>query len=187
MKTITAHVCVSRIRYWSWFVAINFKAPGTINTWVEFILRLNLALAYFAYLGQWIGSTYCVGLSNFLAFFTRGFVTLLVGGRLRIIECIVYIQDNQRTRRTHKKKKKKRKKRKEGHRLDKNSIDISGKGVMQIACTARLLIFFFPLSTRERALCSFISIPVDPRMRRNELVSEGKAERITIQPSVSNY
>ena len=49
MKTITAHVCVSRIRYWSWFVAINFKAPGTINTWVEFILRLNLALAYFAY------------------------------------------------------------------------------------------------------------------------------------------
>ena len=49
MKTTTAHVCVSRIRYWSWFVAINFKAPGTINTWVEFILRLNLALAYFAY------------------------------------------------------------------------------------------------------------------------------------------
>ena len=188
MKTITAHVCVSRIRYWSWFVAINFKAPGTINTWVEFILRLNLALAYFAYLGQWIGSTYCVGLSNFLAFFTRGFVTLLVGGRLRIIECIVYVQDNRRTRRTQKKKKKKWKKRKESHRLDKNSIDISGKGVMQIACTARLLIFFFlTLSTRERGLCSFISILVDPRMRRNEYVSEGKAERITIQPSVSNY
>lgn len=79
------HVCVSRIRYWSWFVAINFKTPGTINTWVEFILRLNLALAYFAYLGQWIGSTYCVGLSNFLAFFTWGVVTLHVGGRLRII------------------------------------------------------------------------------------------------------
>ena len=129
----------------------------------------------------------CVGLSNFLAFFTWGVVTLLVGGRLRIIECIVYIQDNRRTRRTHKKKKQKRKKRKESHRLDKNSIDISGKGVTQIACTARLLIFFFPLSTRERALCSFISILVDPRKRRNELVSEGKAERITIQPSVSNY
>ena len=86
-----------------------------------------------------------------------------------------------------KRKKRKKKKRKESHRLDKNSIDISGKGVMQIACTARLLIFFFTLSTRERGLYSFISILVDPRMRRNEYVSEGKAERITIQPSVSNY
>ena len=143
MKTITAHVCVSRIRYWSWFVAINFKAPGTINTWVEFILRLNLALAYFAYLGQWIGSTYCVGLSNFLAFFTRGFVTLLVGGRLRIIECIVYIQDNRRTRRTHKKKKRKERREKKVIGLIKTLSISAGKELCKLHALRDFCFFFF--------------------------------------------
>ena len=152
MKTITAHVCVSRIRYWSWFVAINFKAPGTINTWVEFILRLNLALAYFAYLGQWIGSTYCVGLSNFLAFFTRGFVTLLVGGRLRIIECIVYIQDNRRTRRTHKKKKRKERREKKVIGLIKTLSISAGKELCKLHALRDFCFFFSFKHKRTSAL-----------------------------------
>ena len=45
--------------------------------------------------------------------------------------------------------------RKESHRLDKNSIDISGKEVMQIVCTARLLIFFFYFKHKRKRTLQF--------------------------------